>query len=329
MDSKQQGIVLALILAIITVLTIFLFAQTGITENHFLTLNIIPLAKILLGLNFWVFVIFSAIPIALVLFIGKNFDYSQSAIFAGGGMLIGGFGGMFLFGQTLLVIPIIFVVISLPLAIRFEKAKEKELKMMPELRAGIGAAGKITLAFSIGVLALLLLSAYPLRTNFESTFGEELVGITIGDSQSLKSTVSNTIGQVIVETQRQTVEQITALPQYTKLRGKEDIDVITFVATMDALQSQVNSTAYKETVVEQVNKGGDSVDLIKTIENTLPLSKVSQYAWIMYSLSGFILSLMIGSIIVKNLAGFFYALIVTLGGKKISKKASSEENPSY
>lgn len=336
MDRKIEGVILSAILAATLIFSAFSFFLTGIKIGNFNTLNVIPLTQLILSVNFGIFLLISALPIAIILVIAKKFSgekdsFIYATIFAEAGFITGGVIGTLLFNLIDFLVPALFICIGIPIGIKLLEAREKELKAFVSFRAGSEAGGKIALFAAIGFLIYLIIITSANREEYEANFTSDLISASIGEQANLKEQIMNAQIEATVQSRQALLNQLRNTHQFEALRGKTDTDVAAYVAMIDAVNLQVNSQSYTELLKSEMEKelakNADTGNITGAIEDALPLKKIAPYAWLIYSMMGFLLALFITGLVTSNLAGAYYAAISTACPKKKAKPAEQKQNP--
>jgi hypothetical protein len=103
------------------------------------------------------------------------------------------------------------------------------------------------------------------------------------------------------------------LPQFQKLREKEDIDVKAFVATIDAIVSSLDDPATKQKAIEAIKKqfqNQGTTSTLEIIKKQFPAFQLlEKYLWVIYAVTVVSIWLPISSIILSPL-GMLYTLII-------------------
>jgi mannose/fructose/N-acetylgalactosamine-specific phosphotransferase system component IIC len=78
---------------------------------------------------------------------------------------------------------------------------------------------------------------------------------------------------------------------------------------------------------KELAKNAGAGDMTSAIENALPLKKIAPYAWLIYSLMGFFLTLFLTGLITTNLVGAYYTIVSSIISKKtIKTNPQTEQN---
>lgn len=321
MEQKQiVGVGLAFLIFITTIAATYLFSTLNLDVSAFLTINIFPIIEAMVSVNGIVFVIVVALPIALILLVGEEFDYYHALILAETGYLLGAIVGAFAFGLVEWILPLIFAALGIAWAIKWLRLKEKELKSKFKFSAGSGAAEKIIVVSLIGFVIFVGLSGFAQKEALGDSFANDLMDITIGDQDTFKDSVTELAIGISVKSQQAVVNSITDLSSYQALSGKSDIDVLTFVAQVDALKSEINQPNYSDSLKEAVAADSGDFDITSQLIEKLPLMEIREHIWIVYAIFALLLAHMIGTLIVKNIASGYYVLFKVIYGKLFQTK---------
>ncbi|MFA5357720.1 MAG: hypothetical protein WC308_02250 [archaeon] len=336
MDKKIEGVILSTALAITVILSSFVFSLTEIKLSNFNTLNVVPLTQLILSANFVIFLLISAVPISIILITTKRFldeknSFINTVILTEAGFIIGAIIGTILFNLTDFLVPVLFVCIGIPVGIKLLEAREKELKAFVSFRAGTETAGKIVLFASIGFFIYLLIINSANSKEYEANFTSDLISATVGDQGNLKEQIATAQIESTVQSQQALLNQLRNTPQFGALAEKTDTDVIAYVTMIDAINQQINSQAYKDLLKSEMEKelakNAGAGDMTSAIENALPLKKIAPYAWLIYSLMGFFLTLFLTGLITTNLVGAYYTIVSSIISKKtIKTNPQTEQN---
>lgn len=313
MDERIPGIILAIILTISLFISLYFLAIKKITIDSINTINPLELLKIFFSTNFILFLITISISFAIILLIAKIYNYKFASIFISAGMIIGPIIGLLIFNQFFLTPLLLIIIIGVIFSIKNLTKKEEELKYFKTLRSGINVTQKIILIFSIGLFLQLAIMNLDKQEFYETEFPKELVNLTVGNSKSIEETTKEPLIDLVILTQKQTMNTIINNNSYQSLKDKNDTDVQTFILTIDSINTQINSKEYKEVYEKEFGKNFQNMDFGQDIIKSSPLMKnLSKNAWLIYAISGLLSALFIGGLIVKNISSLIYTLIVTI-----------------
>lgn len=324
MNLTIKTSLIAFLIVIFCIITGLFFSATKITTTMFLTINFIPLMQAIFSINFIYFIIFGSITIALMLYCGKELNKPQNYLITGGAFLTGSIIALILFNLTEYFLVIILSIAGIPLAINYLSKKEEEVKYMKKFRSGASGAGRFLVVFGVAFIIYLALFGYTTRNSLEKNVTNDILAISLGNQETLAEQIQGQIIDLLIQGQQSTIQGIKSIPSYSELEKKNDVDVLTFVTTIEAIESHFESEAYKSELSDQIALNPQN-NIGKTIIEQIPLiGFFKKYAWILYTITAFFLISFINEILVKNIAGFFYYLISLI--KESTKKQKAEQN---
>src|SRR3989338_5986825 len=146
-------------------------------------------------------------------------------------------------------------------------------------------------------------------------FGDSVMELAINPAGG-QGGITDKLADVLVQTQRESLNVVMASPQFSKLRAKTDPDVIVFVATMDATKEVLNSPATAEKIKKELAAKSDAATSVLTFDmlrKQVPaLQWVSDYFWLLLSLGNAMMFLFIANLFLSKLAGLFAAVFRAL-----------------
>lgn len=308
-DNVTVGIYLS-ILIIIIIISGYFFSLTGIRLENFLTINLFPLIDSVLTINFLIFIIFASISLSIIGLIIRKFKTKIAMILSSTGYTIGIIISCAIFGLFDFLIPLLFGIIGIVFATITQDKKEKEYKSMPILRSGMASSGKIISFIAIGAVLFTLTMTLTNQSSYEKNFTDGFLSLSIGEEGDLQSTIKEPLINAIVDSQKQTINSIKNLNSFSKLNEKNDSEVLTFLIEFQTFEATINSEAYKQIMEEQFDLQQDQ-GISEKIMTTIPLvNNLSKMAWLFYTLTIFIFILMIGNLLVKNISGIIYSIVI-------------------
>jgi hypothetical protein len=330
MDNYITTIALTITLIISIISANFFFSITKITLDSFLTINVFPLINAMISFEFIMFLIFVSLSIACILLIIKHANFQYALGFSLIGYVLGITLGTILFGNLGFLIPLLIATGGIPLAFESLVKKEKEYKSLPTLRSGISAANKMIMLTGVGLFIFIIIITFPAQEVHEQTFITQILSTTIGDTQTFGEMLQTPMVQIIIDSQKQTLNSVKKMPGFNEFENKNDADVLTFVTNFKTFDNMVNSDNYKTSIKNQFNSQNQNQELNKQLIQQIPIiSNISKLAWLVYALEAFILVMFIGNLIVKNLAGLIYILINYLIPAQKTFVVDTEDNPYY
>lgn len=313
MDQKDiRGIILLVLICLTTIFATYLFSTLGLKINDFLTLNLFSSLGPFFSINGFIFLLVCGVPIGLILLIGERFEYKKALLLSETGYLFGIIFGIFLFNLYDFILPLFFVGLGIIWGLKQLRLKESELKSRFKFSAGQSAAEKLIILFIIGFTITLALNGYSNSEQIGNQFLPELLSVSIGDTTSFESAVTDLVVGVSVNSQRELINSITSLESYIAISNKEDMEVRTFVIQTNELKKEINKTEYVDLLKENVEKNSNDVGLTQGIMNTLPISKFAGQVWIIYVIIAVLMLHMFGNLLVKNISAIYYILFKEL-----------------
>ncbi len=313
MNEHLPGIIISTIIAVLFFISTAFLALTNTTITIFNSLDPSILINLIFNTNFLLFLITLSTGISMILLTAKMYNYKFATIFSITGIFFGTIVGFIVFNQLNYLLILIIAIIGVVISIKNLTKKEEELKYLKILRSGSSTAGKIILFLAIAIFLQLVIINSANQKELEENFTSNILNMTLGDSKSLNDSINAPLVDLVILTQQQTIHSILQNPTYKKLETKNDTDTQTFIATMNALNTQMNSKEYKQLYQTQINDNSKTINLQEgIIKNSPMLELLSKNAWIVYAISGLITALFVGGLIVKNLSGIIYVLIVSL-----------------
>jgi len=327
MDEKIKALILVALVALFAFLGTYFFSASGMALEKFLTPNFIPLLGSIISLNFLTFLICASISIALILLIGKKYNFYYALGLSATGLMAGSCIGVFAFNLFDFFLAVLFANVGIFWGIMALEPKEKELKFAKVMRSGAYAAEKIILLASIGLFFGVMIATISNQAFYEKKFTDDLLAMTLGSETTMKDAIETPLIDGIAEAQLQTVEALKSSPQFEALKTKNDTNVLVFVATVDALSTQFASESYKNSLREQVKNSPSGSNFSEGLLKSIPMMATSaKAAWIIYAIQAIIMALFIGGIVVKNGAGVIYNLLSLAMPKSFSEESASEKN---
>lgn len=324
--GKMQIAAMAAVAASIFIWTFFL-NLSGITVNDFFTFKIDIILGKLLTINFLLFLLTFPMTGAIIAAFAKKMDGTNLAIFA----MISGFIALtiamlaFAPMQGFLIITV-FYLISIPFMIQAANASYLELKKFVSTRTFMASVGKGITIIGIGLFVLSAATILPQQEQyiekFEETFFENIFqSLMLGEN---KNQIVNAQVEIVIQTQQQTLDKVTDNQLFEKLRGKQDMDVMAFVAGTDALKKQIKSPEYRQQVSEQMNatagRATEQIDIMKMMKQQFPFIEITEkFFWLFQSFVLVSVFFLLANIFCKPMAAV-YGLItekaLALGEKR-------------
>jgi hypothetical protein len=306
MQEKIRIIVLCIIAFIFELIAGYFFYSTGIKINMVETLNLEPLTKAILTINFGLFLLSTSIALATALIVARKMD-KKTGITA---ITITYFSGaiitIIIFQQIEFILTAFMTGIGLAVALFTLKEKEKELKYFQKIRAGISAGHKILLFSSLGILFTILITTIPANQEIKQNFVDDFLKITFGEGITVEDFFTQQIAEQFIASETQLLDQVSSFSELKKMEQKNDEDAILFKQKLLALRANINSEETKKILAEKL-KSAD-ISPAKSVLTQMPVFEaVSSIAWALYAVIGFGTASFIGNIVIVNLAALIYA----------------------
>ncbi|MFA6268489.1 MAG: hypothetical protein WCW13_03365 [archaeon] len=325
MDDRIPGAILSVLLFIWAIITIFFFTSTGITTNNFMTINLAPLMQEMLTTNFIAFIVSISITLGLILVLGRKYKFKYSIVFIYPPIILGLLASFFLFQKTILNfgIPIIGLLIGILIGVRFIANKENELKYLKTFRAGAFSTDKILLIGIVVFFLYLIILGSAQKEELKNGFVTDFLGVTVGDGISIGETFQVQFAGAIALQQQSAIDQVLSMQEMKNLTAKNDPDGLLLAAKLEAMKAVVVSDDFKKGIANQLK--AQNIDFGKEITKQIPLiTTIAQSAWIMYPILALITLLFISNIIIKNLTGLVYAIIMLIFPKNASQNSTPQ-----
>ena len=118
---------------------------------------------------------------------------------------------------------------------------------------------------------------------------------------------------LLLKSQKEAIDTIMALPKFVILREKEDPDVLTFVASMDALAVNIDSPETRRATINKIKNRQEASQGILTfdfIRSQSPLiDTMADYYWLITASSVFFMFIFYANLIAINVTGFYASII--------------------
>lgn len=194
---------------------------------------------------------------------------------------------------------------AIPFMLETARIKRLELVNFATVRSSYSSAHRGFQIIGVGILVTLALVAVPQSFALYGTFQESLFGGKV--LQQLD--IQKISGDFMISTQRETLEQITESAAFTKLREKDDTDVVTFVTLMDQTVQNVSSQEYKDKINQQIEEQGkqlDSETLATQIQKNVPgYEGLRQNFWLLTAFVGTLAFFIFSIVFLQPLAAVF------------------------
>ncbi|MCH7902617.1 hypothetical protein IIC68_02585, partial [archaeon] len=306
MNDNYKTLLGILGIAASIILAALVFKITGLQHYDLLNLaSIEGIIRFVFSFPIILFALVLPLPYAIVSVL-VFFESNKMEVYKTG--LIGTFLGLLIsitiFGFTLdSIIVSFFYLISIVILIETANWKKDELKHAVTFRTASSASHK---AFFLLAVSLLLISATDGIQNQEKyvqDLGEMVMGVAfsnIGGSNDPAELAAD----LLLKSQKEAIDTIMALPQFVILREKEDPDVLTFVASMDALAVNIDSPETRRATINKIKNRQEASQGILTfdfIRSQSPLiDTMADYYWLITASSVFFMFIFYANLIAIN-----------------------------
>ncbi|MDO8537966.1 MAG: hypothetical protein Q7S21_03725 [archaeon] len=242
--------------------------------------------SLLTSTNFIAFLLLFPLTFAIIFALTKFLEKKELRIIALIGGIIGLLLGMVLFfGQSMIIIGV-FYILGLLLSIEMAYARLEELKkwIMPRMIAD--SSQKAFFLLGIGIFIFTAITVLPQQEQYLNSMEKSVIDAISNDS--FGSGLNDSLTQVFISTQKQTLTQITDTPYYSDLKTVQDSKAAAYVVFVETIQANIDSPEYKREVKTQIQSNqtslsqGKNVELVfEKIKKSLPLySLIEKYFWL-------------------------------------------------
>ena len=181
----------------------------------------------------------------------------------------------------------------------------KETKSLIYVRVIANAAGKALLLLGMGIFLVSVLTIFDNQQMYVDNFEEAVVSM-ISENEGLD--YSDMGADLIIESQKQTLDLIIDTPMYTAIENKQDTEVQDYVSFVSALRVNMDTPQYKELLKQKmgehnVDSGDITKDAFNMVKKQLPmLIIIEDYFWFIGSFLAASLFFLAGNLIFRPLA---------------------------
>ena len=158
----------------------------------------------------------------------------------------------------------------------------EETKSLIYVRVIANAAGKALLLLGMGIFLVSVLTIFDNQQMYVDNFEETVVSM-ISENEGLN--YSDMGADLIIESQKQTLDLIIDTPMYTAIENKQDTEVQDYVSFISALRVSMNTPQYKELLkqkMEEPDTGTEDItkNAFNLVKKQLPmLIIIEDYFW--------------------------------------------------
>ncbi|MFH0954778.1 MAG: hypothetical protein V1777_01630 [Candidatus Micrarchaeota archaeon] len=317
--QNQKAPIFGFLAFLFSFLAAFLFFNVGLSTNDFFSFSFSGKIAKILSVNFALFLL--SVPLLGVLASAASFWIEKKIAW-----LSLGIGSAVGLGLSVVVFPSladffwvgVFFVIGVLVSIQQVYMKKDELKHWITFRlAKIGVQRHLALV-AVGLILFSAATILPQKSMFAEKFENDLADtIFSGNSTgNLKTQLSDSLAETSVQSQRQLLNQLVLLPQYTALRDDmQNTKTQAFVSVMGQLQSTVNSDSYKKTIQDQIEQQTAGVtvnpaEVFNKVKENFPLfTAFGEWLWLIFGVGLASMFLFFSSFILAPL-GMVYGFLL-------------------
>ncbi|MBI4043407.1 MAG: hypothetical protein HY393_01210 [Candidatus Diapherotrites archaeon] len=265
--------------------------------------------KVFSSMAFWGFVATLPVSYAIAALMARHLQISQAYALAVLGSVIG-------LGLAWIAFPSlrgfslagVFYVLSMLATVYLTHMRIPELKKWVILRSSSAGIKGGLQVLGVGVFIALAGTALTVNVDLVQEIQDLAFKGSIGNIQ-----LEEVAADLFIGTQKDQLAQLTSFPTYQALLSKQDPEVQAFVLTMDQIQQNIDSPAYKASVVSQLqaNKAlANTQSNVEQLVNQLPLIQtLGKYYWILVSFIGISIYFLFASLLFRPL-GVGYAVLL-------------------
>ncbi|PIN98138.1 MAG: hypothetical protein COT90_05630 [Candidatus Diapherotrites archaeon CG10_big_fil_rev_8_21_14_0_10_31_34] len=310
--TNKNYVFLALIFLSIILWAYFL-NETGLMLKEMLNLgeleNVIGKLK---STAFLFFVFTFPISIALNVIHSKIEENKINSFIVGlGGTAIGLIVSMLLFSnlQGYLLVGV-FYLIGRALTIELIYTKKLELKKYVSFRllgTGIHRTGTI---LAIGLFLIIAITVNSNQEIYEQQIDQQLLEVAGGEQTTEQLT--ELFVDSMIETQKQTAQQIIELPQFQALENSPDPNAVAFHQAILIQKDYLNSIEYRQKIEEEISKKQNLGDnelqgVLDSVKQQMPVFGImTDFLWLIMGFAFFSAVLLLSNTI-------FYVLVLVYG----------------
>lgn len=310
--SKHNYIFFGLILLSVIIWAFFLNATELIIKEM---LNLGELGNVIdkLKSSEFLFFVFSfPLTIALTVIHCKLEENKINSFIVGlGGTIIGLIFSMLLFSnlQGYFLVGV-FYLIGIALSVELIHVKKLELKKYISFRllgTGIHRTGTI---IALGLFLVVAMTVYNNQEMYEKQIDAQLLKVAGGEETT--GQLTEMFVDAIIETQKETANQIIELEQFKALENSVDPNAVAFHQAVLAQKDYLNSFEYRQKIEEEINKKGDLGDeelqsVLDSVKTQMPIfGVITDLLWLIMGFAFFSVFLLLSNTI-------FYVLVIIYG----------------
>lgn len=308
MKNPLTGILFAVAFFVCFIMAGYFFSLTNITLTSFMTINSLPLIDSIMSINFLLFCISASIGIGIIISLGSFYNLKEASIISIPSYVLSVLVLITAFNLTQFFAPLILSAFAIPICF-MSLQKAREMKTFPILRVGIYSSGKFVLATGISLFVVLLLIGFTQAQNLEENFTTDLLSTMVGTNLTLSDQFTLQFAQSISTQQVNTIDLMLEQEELKNLIESDSIDAINYHQKLLAYKDAYEGEEYRSKLATDLknNKINFGEEFLTKFPFLITLAK---YAFILYPIFAFVLFIFLGNILIKNIAGLVFSIIV-------------------
>ena len=315
MNGLYKTLLVILGIAVSIILAALVFKITGLQHYDLLNLSSIDgMIRFVTAFPIILFALVLPLPYAIVSVLAF-YEREKMEVYKIGliGTIIGLLISTIIFGFTLDAIVVsFFFLISIVVLIETANFKKDELKHLITFRTASAASRKAFFLLGISLLLISATDGIQNQDKYVDELGDMVMNIAFANAGG-GSDPAELAADLLIRTQKETIDGLMALSTFTVLRNKEDVDVKTFVASMDNLADNVDSRETRQATIDKIKERQGTAQSILTfdfVRDQSPLiDMVANYYWLLTAFSVFFMFIFYVNLIAGNVAGLYASII--------------------
>lgn len=313
MDPQNKAIAVGASIFILTLGWAFFLDQMRVTPDFLLaSIGSVQVLGLFLSVSFAGFAILFSAAIGLITAFADKDDRTRVYIATIIPSLLASAVSAILFSNFAQWYPLaLFYFGCIPLMLETARLKRLELKNFAVVRSSFSGAQRGLQVLGVGVLVTLAVTALPQSGELYAGFEESLFAGKVVQQLDVEKITAD----FLISTQKNTLMQISESESFIKLRTLNDPDALAFVELIDATLVNVQTAAYRESVIKQIvtNQGNlDSQTLVAQIQNRVPgYGALRDYYWALAAFLGSLIFFMVAMFVLQPLSAVFGSVIYT------------------
>jgi hypothetical protein len=311
LDARQKSILVGAGLFVLTLGWAFFLDQMGVTPDFLLTsIGNVRILELFFSVAFAGFAILFSTAIGLITAYADKDDRTRVYVATFIPSLLASAVSAILFTNFAQWYPLaLFYFGCIPLMIETARLKRMELKNFATFRSSYSGAKRGIQIIGVGVLVTLAVTALPQSSALYDSFESSLFAGKVVQQLDVQKITAD----FLITTQKNTLNQVVSADAFMQLRDNTDPEVQAFVQLMDATIQNVDSSEYRNKIIEQVTNQQEKLDtqaLLSQIQNRVPgYSALREYYWALSAVLGGLIFFAVASFVLQPLSAIFGSVI--------------------